>query len=73
MYTKNNVLENLRRKNEELEDIIKVITEKVAEWDGTYMRDRHAAPSILQELEKLLGIVDSKGGNANDARAQRDD
>lgn len=35
---------------------IKSITDKVKEWDETHMRDPHAAPSILKDLEAMLGL-----------------
>lgn len=29
---------------------------KVEEWNLVHMRDPHAAPSILKDLEKMLGV-----------------
>lgn len=37
---------------------LKAIKNKVAEWDSTHMRDHHAAPSILVDLEKILEVED---------------
>jgi len=35
---------------------LETIKNKVAEWDSIHMRERHAAPSILSDLEKILEI-----------------
>lgn len=33
---------------------LEVIAVKVGEWDKVHYRDKHAAPSILEDLEKIL-------------------
>ena len=50
------IIENLREKIKKLEDKIEAVTAKVVEWDQTHMRDPHAAPSIVKDLEQLLGL-----------------
>jgi len=74
MVDARDVIENLRRKIKELEEKaekyemvirnhlkkLKAVTNKVKEWDLTHMRDPHAAPSILADLEKMLGLESEK-------------
>ena len=38
----------------DLNDKLDTVRDKVAEWDSIHMRDRHAAPSILSDLENIL-------------------
>ena len=35
---------------------LEVVTLKVKEWDNPHQRDRHAAPSIVHDLEGLLEL-----------------
>lgn len=41
---------------DELAEEYAKIREKVLEWDLTHQRDKHAAPTILTDLEAMLGI-----------------
>lgn len=50
------VIAILRRKKAELEAKLEAVTDKVKEWDDPHQRDKHAAPSILHDLEGLLDL-----------------
>jgi len=60
MFSANETINNLRRARAELEDRLNEVKGKVREWDTVHSRDRHAAPSILVDLEKLLGLPQEK-------------
>ena len=53
-FSKHEVINNLRDKNRELKDKIKATKNKLLEWDNIHMRDKHAAPSILEDMFKIL-------------------
>lgn len=40
---------------EDYKNRLEAVKTKIKEWDETHMRDKHAAPSILEDLEKILG------------------
>lgn len=46
--------ETIKLQFEELKKL-EEIKNKVEEWDRIHMRDRYAAPSILRDLEKIIG------------------
>jgi len=50
------IIKNLREKKKDIEDKLEAVTNKVREWDLTHMRDPHAAPSILKDLEEMLEL-----------------
>lgn len=54
--TKDQLITHLRAKRKELEATLEAVTAKVVEWDKTHQRDKHAAPSIVTDLEQLLGL-----------------
>lgn len=56
MITKDELIVQLRVKNEALEATLEAVTAKVKKWNQTHMRDPHAASSIVTDLEQLLGL-----------------
>lgn len=72
MFSKSQVINNLRDKVEALEeykknseiqekayrDFIDTVRAKVEEWDKVHQKDKHAASSILVDLEKLFNPLE---------------
>ena len=54
MFSKNQVINNLREEKKKLEDKLEAVKNKLLEWDNIHMRDKHAAPSILEDMFKIL-------------------
>jgi hypothetical protein len=55
-YSKHEVINNLRREKKKLENTLEAVTSKVKEWNNPHQRDKHAAPSIVHDLEGLLEL-----------------
>lgn len=56
MMSAKQVIAGLRRKIEEHEAKLETVINKVKEWEDPHQRDKHAAPSILHDLEGLLEL-----------------